>query len=201
MDQEKNHKIVITPHRLGMREKIFFLLSGIVVSIPITLFLSAVGQSFYDFLPLIYSEIITIVLLAPFIEEFAKAYPLFYRYSLSERSLSILALLVGLGFGITEFFIYVFLYDVSFVIRLPGLFFHAATTSLTAFGIARSKPIRFYLLAVFMHSLANLMAIFDQFIPVLVVTFFTYFLSWIFYMKTTERYLDAEKYQEPVQRF
>jgi hypothetical protein len=192
MYQETNNQISIRPHKLSLREKIFFLLSGIVVSIPITLFLSALGQSFYDFLPVIYTEVITIVLLAPFIEEFAKAYPLFYRYSLSERSLFILALLVGLGFGITEFFIYVFIYDVSVVIRLPGLFFHAATTSLVAFGIARGKPIRFYLLAVFMHLVANLMAIFDQFIPVLVVTFFTYFLSWIFYMKTTERYLEPE---------
>lgn len=192
MFQETNNQITIRPHKIGLREKIFFLFSGIVVSIPITLFLSALGQSFYDFLPVIYTEVITIVLLAPFIEEFAKAYPLFYRYSLSERSLFILALLVGLGFGITEFFIYVFIYDVSFIIRLPGLFFHAASTSLVAFGIIRNKPIRYYLLAVFMHLSANLMAIFDQMIPVLVVTFFTYFLSWLFYMKTTERYLEPE---------
>ncbi|NYB28058.1 MAG: PrsW family intramembrane metalloprotease [Methanobacteriaceae archaeon] len=192
MYQETNNQIIIRPHRLSWREKIFFLLSGIVVSIPITLFLSALGQSFYDFLPVIYTEVITIVLLAPFIEEFAKAYPLFYRYSLSERSLFILALLVGLGFGITEFFIYVFIYEVSFLIRLPGLFFHAASTSLVAFGIIRNQPIRYYFLAVFMHLAANLMAIFDQMIPVMVVTFFTYFLSWIFYMKTTERYLEPE---------
>jgi len=192
MYQETNNQIIIRPHRLSWREKIFFLLSGIVVSIPITLFLSALGQSFYDFLPVIYTEVITIVLLAPFIEEFAKAYPLFYRYSLSERSLFILALLVGLGFGITEFFIYVFIYEVSFLIRLPGLFFHAASTSLVAFGIIRSKPVRYYFLAVSMHLAANIMAIFDQMIPVMVVTFFTYFLSWIFYMKTTERYLEPE---------
>jgi len=99
---------------------------------------------------------------------------------------------VGLGFGITEFFIYVFIYEVSFLIRLPGLFFHAASTSLVAFGIIRNQPIRYYFLAVFMHLAANLMAIFDQMIPVMVVTFFTYFLSWIFYMKTTERYLEPE---------
>lgn len=192
MVQETNRQITIKPHKLGWRERIFFLLSGIVVSIPVTLFFSALGQSFYSFLPIIYSQVITIVLLAPFIEEFSKAYPLFYRYSLSERSLYILGLLVGLGFGITEFFIYVFVYDVSFIVRLPGLFFHAASTSLVAFGIARNKPIRYYLLAVSLHLGANLFAVFDQTIPVLVVTFFTYFLSWITYMRTTDRYLEPK---------
>ncbi len=192
MVQETNHQIIIKPHKLGWRERIFFLLSGIIVSIPVTLFLSAFGQSFYDFLPVIYSQVITIVLLAPFIEEFSKAYPLFYRYSLSERSLFILGLLVGLGFGITEFFIYVFVYDVQFYVRLPGIFFHAASTSLVAFGIARNKPIRYYLLAVFLHLGANLSAVFDQAIPVMVITFFTYFLSWLTYQKTTDRYLEPK---------
>lgn len=192
MVEKTDHQIIIKPHKLGWKERIFFLISGIVVSIPITLFLSAFGHSFYDFLPVFYSQVISVVLLAPFIEEFSKAYPLFYRYSLTERSLFTLGLLVGLGFGITEFFIYVFVYNVPFYIRLPGLFFHAASTSLVAYGIARNKAIQFYMLAVSLHLGANLAAIFDQIIPVVVVTFFTYFLSWITYLKTTDRYLEPE---------
>lgn len=192
MVQDTNHQIIIKPHKLGWKERIFFLLSGIVVSIPITLFLSAFGQSFYDFLPIFYTQVISVVLLAPFIEEFAKAYPLFYRYSLSERSLYILGLLVGLGFGITEFFIYVFIYGTPFYIRIPGLFFHAASTSLVAFGIARNKAVQYYILAVSLHLGANLAAVFDQTIPVMVITFFTYFLSWITYRKTTDRYLEPK---------
>jgi RsiW-degrading membrane proteinase PrsW (M82 family) len=192
MVKETDHQIIIKPHKLGWRERIFFLLSGIVVSIPITLFLSALGQSFYDFLPIFYTQVISVVLLAPFIEEFSKAYPLFYRYSLSERSLFTLGLLVGLGFGITEFLIYVFVYGAPFYIRLPGLFFHAASTSLVAFGIARNKAVQYYALAVFLHLGANLAAVFDQAIPVLVITFFTYFLSWITYLRTTDRYLEPE---------
>lgn len=192
MVEKTDQKIIIKPHKLGWKERIFFLISGIVVSIPITLFLSAFGHSFYDFLPVFYSQVISVVLLAPFIEEFSKAYPLFYRYSLTERSLFTLGLLVGLGFGITEFFIYVFIYNVPFYIRLPGLFFHAASTSLVAYGIARNKAIQFYMLAVSLHLGANLAAIFDQIIPVVVITFFTYFLSWITYLKTTERYLEPE---------
>lgn len=190
MVQEKNNQITIKPHKLGWREGAFFLLSGIIVSIPVTLFFSAIGQSFYDFLPVIYSQTITIVVLAPLIEEFSKAYPLFYRYSLSERSLYKLGLLVGLGFGITEFFIYVFAYGVPFYIRLPGLFFHAATTSLVAFGIARNNAVQYYVLAVLLHLGANLSAVFGQEIPVIVITFFTYFVSWITYMRTAERYLE-----------
>jgi RsiW-degrading membrane proteinase PrsW (M82 family) len=192
MVEKTDGHIVIKPHKLGLREKIFFLLSGIIVSIPITLFLSALGQSFYSFLPEFYIQVITIVILAPFIEEFSKAYPLFYRYSLSERSLFILGLLVGLGFGITEFIIYVLVYGAPFYIRLPGLFFHAASASLVAYGIARNKALQYYLLAVFLHFGANFVAVMDQIIPVMVITFFTYFLSWITYQKTTERYLEPK---------
>lgn len=192
MVPQKNHLITIKPHKLGWRERIFFLISGIIVSIPITLFLSALSQSFYSFLPVIYTQVISIVILAPIIEEFSKAYPLFYRYSLSERSLFILGLLVGLGFGITEFIIYVLFYGAPFYVRLPGLFFHAASTSLVAYGIARNKAMLYYLLAVFLHFGANLSAVIDQVIPVLVITFFTYFLSWITYRKTTERYLEPK---------
>lgn len=192
MVEKTNHQIIIKPHKLGWRERIFFLISGIIVSIPITLFLSALGQSFYSFLPVFYIQVISIVVLAPFIEEFAKAYPLFYRYSLSERSLFILGLLVGLGFGITEFIIYVFVYGAPVYVRLPGLFFHAASTSLVAYGIARNQAIQYYLLAVFMHFSANLSAVFDQTVPLVVIIFFTYFLSWLTYQKTTERYLEPQ---------
>ncbi len=192
MNRENDHRITIKPHIVGWKERIFFLISGIIVSIPVTLFLSALGQSFYSFLPVIYIKIISIVVLAPIIEEFSKAYPLFYRYSLSERSLFILGLLVGLGFGITEFIIYVLFYHVPFYIRLPGLFFHAASTSLVAFGIARHKPVRYYFLAVFLHFTANLFAVIDQVIPVMVITFFTYFLCWLTYMKTTDRYIEPK---------
>lgn len=188
----KESTITIKPHRLGWRERIFFLISGIIVSIPVTLFLSALGQSFYSFLPLVYIQVISVVIMAPIIEEFSKAYPLFYRYSLSERSLFILGLLVGLGFGITEFFIYVLFYGAPFYLRLPGLFFHAASTSLVAYGIAVNRAALYYLFAVFLHFSANLCAVFDQLIPVLVITFFTYFLSWITYRKTTERYLEPK---------
>lgn len=192
MVKEKDDLIIIKPHQIGWKEKTFFLISGIVVSIPITIFLGALSRGLYDFLPVLYTQIISIVIFAPLIEEFSKAYPLFYRYSLSERSLFILGFLVGLGFGITEFILYVFVYGAPFYIRLPALFFHAASTSLVAYGIARNKAVQYYLLAVLLHLGANLMAVAEQIIPVIVITVFTYFLSWITYRKTTNRYLEPD---------
>ena len=46
-------------------------------------------------------------MIAPFIEELAKVFPLFYRHGETERSIVMLGILIGLGFGITEFVLYV----------------------------------------------------------------------------------------------
>ncbi len=184
--------VLIKAHKLRWREKIFFLISGIIVSIPVTLFFGALGKSFYSFLPLIYSQVISVIILTPFIEEFAKAYPLFYRYSVSERSLFILGLLVGLGFGITEFMVYVFGYGAPVYARLFGLFFHAASTSLVAYGIAKNRPIMFYLVAVFLHFSYNLAALKEGAIGVIIISLFAYILSGLAYQRTTEKCLEPK---------
>jgi len=54
--------------------------------------------------PTAFSVALLIVILAPFIEELAKVFPLFYRHGETERSLVTLGLLIGLGFGVAEFF-------------------------------------------------------------------------------------------------
>lgn len=66
-----------------------------------------------------------------------------------------LGFLVGLGFGISEFFVYVFVYEASFVLRLPGILFHAASTSIVSYGIATKRPRYFYLVAVLLHATNN----------------------------------------------
>lgn len=192
MVDSSDYVVKFKPHRLGWKEKLFFLISGIIVSIPVTLFFGALGKSFYSFLPAIYSQVLSVIILTPFIEEFAKAYPLFYRYSVSERSLFILGLLVGLGFGITEFFVYVFGYGAPVYARLFGLFFHAASTSLVAYGIAKNRPIIFYLVAVFLHFSYNLSALKEGVIGVIVISLFAYVLSGLAYKRTTERYLEPK---------
>ncbi len=96
MDEHPKPECVIPIHTPGIREKIFFFISGLLVSVPFTLFL---GQ-FYDYVPLLIASAV----MAPFIEELAKVFPLFYRHGETERSIVMLGILIGLGFGITEFF-------------------------------------------------------------------------------------------------
>lgn len=106
----QDSRVALTLHRPGLREKAFFFASGIVVSVPLTLFvesLTAYIQSFV--IAVFYAQLISSVFVAPVIEEFAKAYPLFYRHGETQRSIFMLAFLVGLGFGISEFLLYVVL--------------------------------------------------------------------------------------------
>ena len=82
---------VVQSHRPSLGEKLFFLASGIVVSIPIAFFFEpsiAFLRQFFPNLQGFQAEILLVVVLAPMIEEFAKAYPLFYRHGESQRVLS-----------------------------------------------------------------------------------------------------------------
>jgi RsiW-degrading membrane proteinase PrsW (M82 family) len=77
------------------------------------------------------------------VEEVAKVFPLFYRHGETERSIFNLGVLVGLGFGVTEFALYVFTLNAFFIFRLPGIIFHASSAGITAYGIAKKKPVLF----------------------------------------------------------
>jgi RsiW-degrading membrane proteinase PrsW (M82 family) len=138
---------VIRLHKPSFKELTFFFLSGIVVSIPFALF--------FEQLSAVVPVVLSVVILAPFIEELAKVFPLFYRHGETERSIVTLALLLGLGFGITEFFLYVFVSGVPFVFRIPGLIFHASSASITAYGIAKKNPWSYYLTASTFHVVIN----------------------------------------------
>ena len=71
------------------------------------------------------------MLLAPFIVEFAKVFPLFYRHAENERYLLNLGVLTGFGFGITEFMLYTFVLGAPLFSRLSGVAFHSASTGIT----------------------------------------------------------------------
>ena len=103
-----NEKVVLSVHKPDLKEKIFFLLAGLLVSVPFTIFFSDFSNSLCDFMPILFAQLCSVVLLAPFIEEFAKVFPLLYRHGENERSLMTLGVLTGLGFGITEFILYTF---------------------------------------------------------------------------------------------
>ena len=140
-------------------------------------------------LPFFYANICSIAIFTPFVEEFAKAYPLFYRHGETPKSLFILGFFVGLGFGLAEFVLYVFVLNQSFIVRLPGILFHAASTSITAYGIAKKTPIRYYLISVVLHFVINVSSIFSS-LGILVIPIsltMTYLLSWKIYYQINQK--------------
>jgi RsiW-degrading membrane proteinase PrsW (M82 family) len=183
--------MTIPIHRPNNQEKLFFLFSGVIVSIPLSAFIYTFSDYVFPSLPAASAGLVFTVLLAPFVEEFSKAYPLFFRYAETERSIFILGFLVGYGFGLAEFAEYVILFNAPILLRLPGIFFHASSTSIVAFGIGRKMAFPFYLVAVTLHMLNNFFAT-PQLRPLYVfggpvVVALTYYLSWFFYGKTRER--------------
>lgn len=177
----------IKVHRPSLREKIFFLISGIILSVPLTLFVERFANTLVVMLPTFYALLTSIAILAPFIEEFAKAYPLFYRHGETQRSLFTLGFLVGLGFGVSEFFLYVLTLGAPVYTRLPVLFFHAASTSITAYGIATKRTAWFYLTAVALHSSRNFFLLLGQFWFIgELATAIAYFISWRLYRAASE---------------
>jgi len=185
---DNKSEIVIKIHKPNINEYLFFLLSGVVISIPFTIFYESFADQFCYLLPVFTAQICSIAIIAPFIEEFAKAYPLFYRHGETQRSIFQLGFLTGFGFGLTEFFIYVTVLNASVLIRIPALFFHAASTSIVAYGIATKKPMLFYLIAVALHFFNNFFAIMGDiwYIGGPLTLFLTYFISYTLYTRTSE---------------
>jgi RsiW-degrading membrane proteinase PrsW (M82 family) len=184
----REDQVILPRHSPGLREKLFFLLSGVIVSIPLTSIVSTFPTQLCNSMPLFYSEVCSVAILAPFVEEFSKAFPLFYRHGETGKSYFTLAFLVGMGFGIAEFFLYVFVSGAPVILRLPGVFFHASSTTITIYGIETKRPILFYLIAATLHLSYNFSTFLDLFWlvgPAILVI--TYLLSWHLYHKCTDR--------------
>lgn len=192
----QDNRVIIPLHRPNLREKLFFFSSGIITSVPLTLFVGTFTDSLCVALPIFYATLCSGAIFAPFIEEFAKAFPLFYRHGETERSIFTLGLLVGLGFGVSEFLLYVIALGTPFYVRLPGLFFHTATTSVIAYGIAKKQPFRFYIIAAVLHFTNNFSALIGSFYSIgynivgVAVVAVTLFLSLHLYNKTSETIVD-----------
>ena len=187
---ENEQKATIRIHKPDIKEKLFFLGAGLLMSVPFTLFVSDFSNSLCVALPMIFEEVCSLVIFTPFIEEAAKIFPLFYRHGETERSIVNLGILTGLGFGITEFVLYISL-GAPVISRIPGLIFHASSTCIAAYGIAKKKPIRFYLIAVAGHLANNFFALFSNTVPFLYVPALTllmviYLLAWRLYHQTSE---------------
>lgn len=184
MSTTEQNSCTIPLHKPGLKEKLFFFMSGIIVSIPIATFFEPV---FLSPVPTGYAATVPVVVLAPLIEEFGKTVPLFYRHGETKKSIMTLGFLVGLGFGIIEFLEYVLILQVPFIFRLPGIFFHATSTSIVGYGIANKKPATFYLIAVALHSSNNAVAVFAPYEGFTLVIFMLALYSWWYlYQKTPE---------------
>jgi RsiW-degrading membrane proteinase PrsW (M82 family) len=186
---------VIELHKPDADEKLFFFLCGVITSVPLTLFIAQFANSFLAGLEVFAATLISTAVFAPFIEEFAKAFPLFYRHGETERSIFDLALFVGLGFGVVELLTYAFLLGVNPLLRLPGLFFHPASTSIVAYGIATKRPLPFYLAAVTLHFTNNFLAVISIIDPVAgyfsgIIVIITVFTSWRLHSRTREKFID-----------
>jgi RsiW-degrading membrane proteinase PrsW (M82 family) len=188
--------LTVKIHRPSNSEFLFFILSGAIVSVPLTLFVEQYVSPLLTGLSTFSIALISVAVFAPFIEEFSKIFPLFYRHGETQRSIFDLGLCVGLGFGIVEFITYVAVFGPAIIIaRIPGLFFHPASTSMAAYGIATRRPLPFYLAAVFLHFLNNFLAIlapgvFPFSVFVLVIALY---VSWILYDKTKEEFVQPDE--------
>ncbi|MCW4028497.1 MAG: PrsW family intramembrane metalloprotease [Candidatus Bathyarchaeota archaeon] len=181
MEKNPSRECVIPIHKPNRKEYVFFFVTGIVVSIPFAVF-------YEGLFPTGVPAILLIVVVAPFIEELAKVFPLFYRHGETERSLVSLGILIGLGFGVSEFFIYV-LNGAPLLARIPGIVFHASSAGITAYGIAKKNPLPYYLLAVSLHMLNNFFAVVGDFYTVIIqalVLASAYLLSWRYYHRASK---------------
>jgi len=182
-------EVTIPLHRPSLAEKVFFLLSGVIVSVPMTLFVMQFSDILCIPLPFFYAEICSVAVFTPFVEEFAKAYPLFYRHGETEKSMFVLGFLAGTGFGFSEFILYVATLGAPVPTRLALMAFHSANASITAYGIAVKKPLQFYLIAVMLHLSNNLLALAGDvwLIGGPATLFVAYLLSYTLYRKTSDR--------------
>ncbi len=188
----QDSKVVIPIHKPDLDEKVFFLISGVLASAPLTLFIDQFTNSLLNTLPLILATVISATVFAPLVEEFAKVFPLLYRHGEAQRSILILRFLVGLGFGIVEFLTYVVALDAPIPSRLPAVILHPMVTSITAYGIATKSAFWFYILAVSLHFSFNLSVLFYPFLPnlgAIAVLLLAFLLFWRFYNKTTEKFV------------
>ena len=74
MATSRDDKKIITLHRPGLREKLFFFISGFIISVPLTLYVGSFTDYLCTVLPIFYATVCSTAIFTPFIEAFAKAY-------------------------------------------------------------------------------------------------------------------------------
>ena len=186
MEDKPPQQCVIPIHKPSRKEYIFFFISGIALSFPF----AYLSEQFTTFFPTPLQLAVLTLLLAPFLEELAKVFSLFYRHGETERSLVALGVIIGLGFGISELIVYVVFGGVPLIVRIPGVIFHASSAAITAYGIAKKNPLPYYLLAVFLHFANNFFALEPiggvSVLFALLVLIVAYLLAWHYYHQASK---------------
>lgn len=186
----------LASHHPSFREKLFFFLSGAIISVPFPALANSLVRNFLIGNSSLYrADIISVALIAPLFEEFAKSYPLYYRHGETERSIMTLGFLSGLGFGVLEFILYVFFLEAPPLARIFLILFHASNTLIIARGIALSRPLVYFIAAFLLHAFynsliqeANMMA----FIPIAL----SFTLAIIFYSQGSNYIYDPVCHQD-----
>ena len=187
---QNDQKTVVPIHRPDLKEKLFFFASGLLVGVPFTVVFLQIVDVVYLAVPALLAQLGSVGVTTPFIEEFAKVFPLFYRHGENERSIVTLGILAGLGFGLTAFAIGAAAAGLSYLALLPWIFFNGASAGITAFGIAKKRAVPFFLLAVALHAASNFsFFIGDAFFYGAGLAFVgvTILLAWHLYRRTSER--------------
>ena len=74
---------------------------------------------------------------------------------------------------------------------IPGVIFHASSAAITAYGIAKKKPLGYYLTSVVLHASNNFFAVesptFIGVIAELVILITAYLLAWHFYHEASDQ--------------
>lgn len=160
------------------------------MSVPLTIFVASLANPLLVGLDQFNAILISTAIFAPFIEEFSKIFPLYYRHGETQRSILNLAIMVGLGFAIVELITYVFVSGASVLVRLPGLFFHPSSTTIAAYGIASKKPLPFYGLAVALHFSNNFLVVTAPAAPFsisILIVALTVWIAWTLHRRTKEK--------------
>lgn len=163
---------------------IWSFLQGLIGSVFLTVIFENIARGFLvDLFRNELAGFILLVIVAPIVEEYFKIYPLFRRRAESPETLIIFGFLIGLGFGVSEFLIYVLLAKVPVLVRLPGLFFHGASAAIATMGLVKNNLAKYYLIAVILHAAVNFFAELGQvyILGGLGSVILTYILAYNFY--------------------
>jgi RsiW-degrading membrane proteinase PrsW (M82 family) len=185
--------ISIALHKPSYIEKISYFFQGLIISVPLTFFFETVAKDFaVQAFGSYYGVVLLTTIAAPLIEEFTKAFPLLYRHAETPRSIMTLGFYSGLGFGVTEFIVYVF-FGAPLLVRFPELLFHAANTSIVAYGITKHRLLKFYMIAVVLHFINNLFALTGDiwFIGGVAVIVLTYVIAYNYFRIAPDIFLNT----------